>query len=87
MPDTFQPGSAPYSPSTHRPSTGCVARHSYGALTPKLDAFRHAQARVKASIVKAKSEGARYRVGPELELPGYGCEDHFLELDTVEHSW
>ena len=43
--------------------------------------------RVKASIVKAKSEGARYRVGPELELPGYGCEDHFLELDTVEHSW
>lgn len=43
--------------------------------------------RVKASIVKAKSEGARYRVGPELELPGYGCEDHFLELDTIEHSW
>ena len=26
-------------------------------------------------------------MGPELELPGYGCEDHFLELDTVEHSW
>eukprot|EP00798_Chlamydomonas_sp_ICE-L_P005201 gene5201-18428_t len=26
-------------------------------------------------------------VGPELEVPGYGCEDHFLELDTVEHSW
>lgn len=43
--------------------------------------------RVKASIVKAKSEGARYRVGPELELPGYGCEDHFLEVDTIEHSW
>lgn len=29
----------------------------------------------------------RIQVGPELELPGYGCEDHFLELDTVEHSW
>lgn len=27
------------------------------------------------------------QVGPELEVPGYGCEDHFLELDTVEHSW
>ena len=27
------------------------------------------------------------QVGPELELPGYGCEDHFQELDTVEHCW
>lgn len=27
------------------------------------------------------------QVGPELEVCGYGCEDHFNELDTVEHSW
>lgn len=27
------------------------------------------------------------QVGPELEIPGYGCEDHFTEVDTVEHSW
>ena len=27
------------------------------------------------------------QVGPELEIPGYGCEDHFMEHDTVEHSW
>ena len=27
------------------------------------------------------------QVGPELEIPGYGCEDHFLEQDTIEHSW
>ena len=27
------------------------------------------------------------QVGPELEIPGYGCEDHFQEMDTVEHSW
>ena len=20
-------------------------------------------------------------------MPGYGCEDHFLEQDTIEHSW
>lgn len=26
-------------------------------------------------------------MGPELEIPGYGCEDHFTEIDTVEHSW
>jgi len=31
--------------------------------------------------------GARYRVGPELEICGYGCEDHFLENDTLEHCW
>ena len=28
-----------------------------------------------------------FKVGPELEIPGYGCEDHFMEVDTVEHSW
>lgn len=28
-----------------------------------------------------------FQVGPELEIPGYGCEDHFNEHDTVEHSW
>ena len=27
------------------------------------------------------------QVGPELEVPGYGCEDHFSEPDTVDHSW
>ena len=31
--------------------------------------------------------GVNTQVGPELELPGYGCEDHFQELDTVEHCW
>lgn len=25
--------------------------------------------------------------GPELEICGYGCEDHFLEQDTFLHSW
>lgn len=20
-------------------------------------------------------------------MPGYGCEDHFQELDTIQHSW
>ena len=43
-------------------------------------------ARIVASIEEAKSRGARYRVGPELEICGYGCEDHFLELDTFAHS-
>ena len=32
-----------------------------------------------------KLKKAKYRVGPELELTGYGCEDAFLENDTVTH--
>eukprot|EP00762_Andalucia_godoyi_P005025 ANDGO_01440.mRNA.1 Glutamine-dependent NAD(+) synthetase len=47
-----------------------------GNLTRTLDSIR-----------EAKRRGASYRIGPELELSGYGCEDHFLEPDTYEHSW
>ncbi|KAI0567129.1 glutamine-dependent NAD synthetase [Gracilaria domingensis] len=43
--------------------------------------------RVKQSIQQAKQQQARYRLGPELEISGYGCEDHFLELDTFIHTW
>eukprot|EP00922_Rhytidocystis_sp_ex-Travisia-forbesii_P024432 GHVS01035856.1.p1 GENE.GHVS01035856.1~~GHVS01035856.1.p1 ORF type:complete len:880 (+),score=158.92 GHVS01035856.1:53-2692(+) len=43
--------------------------------------------RTIASIRLAKKEGAKVRVGPELELCGYGCEDHFLEIDTITHCW
>ncbi|KAL2917487.1 glutamine-dependent NAD(+) synthetase [Polyrhizophydium stewartii] len=43
--------------------------------------------RIQESIRLAKDAGAAYRLGPELEVPGYGCNDHFLEADTVEHSW
>ncbi|KAK6947955.1 NAD/GMP synthase [Dillenia turbinata] len=42
---------------------------------------------IKESITRAKEAGAVVRLGPELEITGYGCEDHFLELDTVSHSW
>ncbi|KAH9479450.1 glutamine-dependent NAD(+) synthetase [Psilocybe cubensis] len=43
--------------------------------------------RILASIAIAKERGATLRVGPELEIPGYGCLDHFLEGDTILHSW
>lgn len=43
--------------------------------------------RILESCQKAKEQGATYRLGPELEITGYGCEDHFLELDTILHSW
>ena len=43
--------------------------------------------RILESIKIAREKGARYRLGPELEIPGYGCNDHFLESDTFLHSW
>lgn len=47
--------------------------------------FDHNLKNVITSIQEAKKLKARYRVGPELELSGYSCEDHFLELDTYMH--
>ncbi len=43
--------------------------------------------RIIESIERAKALDARYRLGPELEITGYSCEDHFLEEDTLRHSW
>ncbi|CCK68890.1 glutamine-dependent NAD(+) synthetase KNAG_0B04560 [Huiozyma naganishii CBS 8797] len=43
--------------------------------------------RILESIRIAKKRGARLRVGPELEITGYGCLDHFLENDLCLHSW
>ncbi|KAJ6261440.1 hypothetical protein Dda_4110 [Drechslerella dactyloides] len=43
--------------------------------------------RIIESIRLAKAAGASLRVGPELEITGYGCLDHFLEGDTYLHSW
>ena len=42
--------------------------------------------RVIESIRQAKEKSATFRLGPELEICGYSCEDHFKELDTYWHS-
>jgi hypothetical protein len=42
--------------------------------------------RTLQSLRQARDAGASFRLGPELELTGYGCEDHFLESDTLTHS-
>ncbi|KAH7061757.1 NAD+ synthetase [Paraphoma chrysanthemicola] len=49
--------------------------------------WEHNLARIKQSIRDAKERGASVRVGPELEICGYGCLDHFLESDTYLHYW
>ncbi|KAM3073375.1 glutamine-dependent NAD(+) synthetase [Clarireedia jacksonii] len=45
------------------------------------------QQRILEGIREAKLQGATLRVGPELEVCGYGCLDHFLEGDTGMHCW
>jgi NAD+ synthase (glutamine-hydrolysing) len=42
--------------------------------------------RIVRSIVIAKERGATLRVGPELEIPGYGCLDHFLEGEPTAYQ-
>ncbi|KAL7912831.1 hypothetical protein GGI35DRAFT_476662 [Trichoderma velutinum] len=42
--------------------------------------------RIRKSILKAKEAGATLRTGPELEISGYGCLDHFLESDIYDHA-
>ncbi|XP_010786482.1 glutamine-dependent NAD(+) synthetase-like, partial [Notothenia coriiceps] len=42
---------------------------------------------LSAGIEIAKAHGAKYRLGPELEICGYGCADHFYESDTLLHSF
>eukprot|EP00055_Hartaetosiga_balthica_P002764 m.5190 g.5190 ORF g.5190 m.5190 type:complete len:721 (-) comp2355_c0_seq1:136-2298(-) len=43
--------------------------------------------RILASIKEAKEAGAVFRLGPELEISGYGCNDHFYESDTFLHCY
>uniref|UniRef100_A0AAR2L9Z7 Glutamine-dependent NAD(+) synthetase n=1 Tax=Pygocentrus nattereri TaxID=42514 RepID=A0AAR2L9Z7_PYGNA len=43
--------------------------------------------RILKSIEIAKASGAKYRLGPELEICGYGCADHFYESDTLLHCF
>uniref|UniRef100_G3PNJ7 Glutamine-dependent NAD(+) synthetase n=1 Tax=Gasterosteus aculeatus aculeatus TaxID=481459 RepID=G3PNJ7_GASAC len=43
--------------------------------------------RILKSVEIAKAHGAKYRLGPELEICGYGCADHFYESDTLLHSF
>ena len=49
--------------------------------------FEGNTARIVESIKRAKKANAKVRVGPELEICGYGCADHFREQDLYLHCW
>jgi NAD+ synthase (glutamine-hydrolysing) len=42
---------------------------------------------LRLGILEAKKRGATLRTGPELEICGYGCLDHFHEEDLYLHCW
>uniref|UniRef100_A0A914H0I0 Glutamine-dependent NAD(+) synthetase n=1 Tax=Globodera rostochiensis TaxID=31243 RepID=A0A914H0I0_GLORO len=43
--------------------------------------------RILKTCRDAYKMNATIRLGPELEITGYNCLDHFYELDTEQHSW
>jgi NAD+ synthase (glutamine-hydrolysing) len=49
--------------------------------------FKENARRITESINTSKELGCVYRLGPELEIPGYSCEDHYYEKDTTTFSW
>ena len=43
--------------------------------------------RIVESIKLAHKQGASYRLGSELDITSYACEDHYHEMDTIHHAW
>ena len=43
--------------------------------------------RIIQAVQKAKLDGSRLLVTPELSVTGYACLDEFLNQDTSTHSW
>ena len=67
--------------------TLCCSTVSTCSLNQWALDFDGNRSRILESIALAKAAGSTLRVSPELEIPGYGCFDHFLEPDTTLHSW
>lgn len=72
--------------------SGCENMSSIGRMAVcslnqfALD-FEGNRNRIIRSIEEAREAGATFRLGPELEVTGYACEDHFYEQDTITHSY
>eukprot|EP00545_Synedropsis_sp_CCMP1620_P004780 CAMPEP_0119008702 /NCGR_PEP_ID=MMETSP1176-20130426/3874_1 /TAXON_ID=265551 /ORGANISM="Synedropsis recta cf, Strain CCMP1620" /LENGTH=806 /DNA_ID=CAMNT_0006961087 /DNA_START=218 /DNA_END=2638 /DNA_ORIENTATION=+ len=79
-----QPQPQPQSHSHSRPKLMTVATCQLNQWA--MD-FEGNWKRILQSCVIAKQKGATYRLGPELEICGYGAEDHFYESDTLQHCW
>ncbi|GAA6035581.1 hypothetical protein JCM8097_004912 [Rhodosporidiobolus ruineniae] len=72
--------------ASQHPNAGLITVATCSLNQHALD-FEGNLDRILQSIRIAKERGAKLRIGPELEITGYGCQDHFLEGDTHLHSW
>ncbi|BGP17889.1 glutamine-dependent NAD(+) synthetase [Rhodosporidiobolus nylandii] len=72
--------------ASQHPNAGLITVATCSLNQHALD-FEGNLDRILQSIKVAKEKGAKLRIGPELEITGYGCQDHFLEGDTHLHSW
>lgn len=60
--------------------------NSHSSLNQWALDFEGNAARILQSIKEAKEAGASMRIGPELEISGYGCLDHFLVQFLVQSA-
>uniref|UniRef100_A0A182JFP2 Glutamine-dependent NAD(+) synthetase n=1 Tax=Anopheles atroparvus TaxID=41427 RepID=A0A182JFP2_ANOAO len=70
-----------------RRTMGHTVRVAVATLNQWAMDFQGNLERILRSIEIAAANGATYRTGPELEVSGYSCEDHFHEPDTYLHCW
>ncbi|EYC14368.1 hypothetical protein Y032_0040g169 [Ancylostoma ceylanicum] len=81
--------------STHISEFSCMPSWSISQCIGERIVFNHMRMggsfmlyhAFRTACEEAYNTGARLRLGPELEIPGYGCADHFFEIDTEVHSW
>lgn len=64
-----------------------IAKVATCALNQWVLDFTGNTRRIIESILLAKKANCKYRIGPELEITGYSCEDHFYEMDTIKFAW
>ncbi len=76
-----------FPPDLHPAAMGRKATLAVSTLNQWALDFQGNCDRILSSVLAAREAGAAYRSGPELEVTGYSCEDHFHESDTLLHSW
>nr|CAD2173011.1 unnamed protein product [Meloidogyne enterolobii] len=73
--------------SSSRLKTGRIINLAVCTVNQWALDFTGNKERILKTCRDAYEKGSKIRLGPELEIPGYNCLDHFHELDTELHSW
>ncbi|KAF7639326.1 Glutamine-dependent NAD(+) synthetase [Meloidogyne graminicola] len=73
--------------STCKTKTGRIINLAVCTVNQWSLDFTGNKERILKTCQEAFEKGSKVRLGPELEICGYNCLDHFHELDTEIHSW